>query len=181
MPNSHVEAGRRLGPPPKPVARTGPARWIRRFAVPIIIGWILLVAVLSLTVPQLEVVSQMRSVSMAPEEAPSVIAMTRAGEVFEEFESDSSVMIVLEGEQRLGDEAHRFYNDMVDRLEADTVHVEHIQDFWGDPLTEAGALSTDGKSAYVQLYLAGNQGEALANESVKAVQDIVGGLSPHPG
>ncbi|MFS0897594.1 RND family transporter [Mycolicibacterium litorale] len=149
--------------------------------MPIIIGWILLVAVLSLTVPQLEVVSQMRSVSMAPEEAPSVIAMTRAGEVFEEFESDSSVMIVLEGEQRLGDEAHRFYNDMVDRLEADTVHVEHIQDFWGDPLTEAGALSTDGKSAYVQLYLAGNQGEALANESVKAVQDIVGGLSPPPG
>lgn len=138
-------------------------------------------AVLSLTVPQLEVVSQMRSVSMAPEEAPSVIAMTRAGEVFEEFESDSSVMIVLEGEERLGDEAHRFYNDMVDRLEADTRHVEHIQDFWGDPLTEAGALSTDGKSAYVQLYLAGNQGEALANESVKAVQDVVTGLSPRPG
>ncbi|KUI23095.1 hypothetical protein AU195_17670 [Mycobacterium sp. IS-1496] len=181
MPNSHVEAGHRVGPPPQPAARTGPAKWIRRLAVPIILGWILLVAVLSLTVPQLEVVSQMRSVSMAPEEAPSVIAMTRAGEVFEEFESDSSVMIVLEGEQRLGDEAHRFYNDMVDRLEADTVHVEHTQDFWGDPLTEAGALSSDGKAAYVQLYLAGNQGEALANESVKAVQEIVGGLSPPPG
>ncbi|KUI30345.1 hypothetical protein AU196_24460 [Mycobacterium sp. IS-1742] len=183
MPNSHVEAGHRVGPPsdPQPAARTGPATWIRRLAVPIILGWILLVAVLSLTVPQLEVVSQMRSVSMAPEEAPSVIAMTRAGEVFEEFESDSSVMIVLEGEERLGDEAHRFYNDMVDRLEADTVHVEHIQDFWGDPLTEAGALSSDGKAAYVQLYLAGNQGEALANESVKAVQDVVGGLSPPPG
>ncbi|BBZ59888.1 MMPL/RND family transporter [Mycolicibacterium monacense] len=181
MPNSHVEAGRRLGPPSERTARTGPAKWIRRFAIPIILGWILLVAVLSLTVPQLEVVSQMRSVSMAPAEAPSVIAMTRAGEVFEEFESDSSVMIVLEGEQRLGDEAHRFYNDMVDRLEADTVHVEHIQDFWGDPLTEAGALSGDGKAAYVQLYLAGNQGEALANESVKAVQDVVTGLSPPPG
>ncbi|WP_231643825.1 MMPL/RND family transporter [Mycolicibacterium baixiangningiae] len=185
MPNSHVEAGRRLGPPSeptvKPAPRTGPAKWIRRFAVPIIIGWILLVAVLSFTVPQLEVVSQMRSVSMAPEEAPSVIAMKRAGEVFEEFESDSSVMIVLEGEERLGDDAHRFYNDMVDRLEADTRHVEHIQDFWGDPLTEAGALSSDGKAAYVQLYLAGNQGEALANESVKAVQDVVVGLSPPPG
>ncbi|WP_226864458.1 MMPL/RND family transporter [Mycolicibacterium baixiangningiae] len=185
MPNSHVEAGRRLGPPSEPTVkrapRTGPAKWIRRLAVPIIIGWILLVAALSFTVPQLEVVSQMRSVSMSPAEAPSVIAMTRAGEVFEEFESDSSVMIVLEGEQRLGDDAHRFYNDMVDRLEADTVHVEHIQDFWGDPLTEAGALSSDGKAAYVQLYLAGNQGEALANESVKAVQNVVTGLSPPPG
>ena len=59
---------------------------------------------------------------------------------------------------------------MVAKLEADTVHVEHVQDFWGDPLTEAGAQSNDGKAAYVQVYLAGNQGEALANESVEAVQ-----------
>jgi RND superfamily putative drug exporter len=118
---------------------------------------------------------------MSPEEVPSVIAMTRTGQVFEEFESDSSAMIVLEGEQPLGDDAHRFYNDMVDKLEADTKHVEHVQDFWGDPLTEAGAQSTDGKAAYVQVYLAGNQGEALANESVEAVQELVAGLPPPPG
>ena len=118
--------------------------------------------------PQLEVVGQMRSVSMSPDEAPSVIAMKRVGKVFEEFKSDSSAMIVLEGEQPLGDDAHRFYNDMVAKLEADTKYVEHVQDFWGDPLTEAGAQSNDGKAAYVQVYLAGNQGEALANESVEA-------------
>ncbi|HET7742412.1 MAG TPA: MMPL family transporter, partial [Mycobacterium sp.] len=133
------------------------------------------------TVPQLEVVGQMRSVSMSPAEAPSVIAMKRVGTVFEEFKSDSSAMIVLEGEDRLGDEAHRFYNDMVDKLEADSTHVEHVQDFWGDPLTEAGAQSDDGRSAYVQVYLAGNQGETLANESVKAVQDLVKALPPPLG
>ncbi len=44
---------------------------------------------------------------------------------------------------------------------------------WSDPLTGAGAQSNDGRAAYVQVYLAGNQGEALANESVEAVQDIV--------
>jgi putative drug exporter of the RND superfamily len=161
--------------------RSGLAKWIRRLSIPIIVGWIALVALLNVTVPQLEVVGQMRSVSMSPEEAPSVIAMTRTGQVFEEFESDSSAMIVLEGEQPLGDDAHRFYNDMVDKLEADTKHVEHVQDFWGDPLTEAGAQSTDGKAAYVQVYLAGNQGEALANESVEAVQELVAGLPPPPG
>jgi putative drug exporter of the RND superfamily len=161
--------------------RSGLAKWIRRLSIPIIVGWIALVALLNVTVPQLEVVGQMRSVSMSPEEVPSVIAMTRTGQVFEEFESDSSAMIVLEGEQPLGDDAHRFYNDMVDKLEADTKHVEHVQDFWGDPLTEAGAQSTDGKAAYVQVYLAGNQGEALANESVEAVQELVAGLPPPPG
>jgi RND superfamily putative drug exporter len=161
--------------------RTRIAKWIRRLAVPIIVGWIALVGVLNVAVPQLQVVGQMRSVSMSPKEAPSVIAMTRVGKDFKEFDSDSSVMIVLEGDQPLGDDAHRFYDDMVSRLKANTKHVEHIQDFWGDPLTRAGAQSKDGKAAYVQVYLAGNQGEALANESVQAVQKVVGGLSPPAG
>ena len=161
--------------------RTGLAKWIRRLAVPIILGWIAIVALLNITVPQLQVVGEMRSVSMSPDEAPSVIAMKRVGTVFEEFKSDSAVMIVLEGEQPLGDDAHRYYDQLVDKLEADTTYVEHVQDFWGDPLTEAGAQSDDGKAAYVQVYLAGNQGETLANESVAAVKELVDGLPPPPG
>ena len=161
--------------------RTGLAKWIRRLAVPIILGWIAIIAVLNTVVPQLEVVGQMRSVSMTPDEAPSVIAMKRVGKVFDEFHSNSSAMIVLEGEQPLGDDAHHFYDDMVDKLEADTTHVEHVQDFWGDPLTAAGAQSNDGKATYVQVYLSGNMGEALANESVEAVQTLVEGLPPPPG
>jgi RND superfamily putative drug exporter len=161
--------------------RTGLATWIRRLAIPIILGWIALVVLLNVAVPQLEVVGQMRSVSMSPSEAPSVIAMKRVGAVFEEFESDSAVMIVLEGDQPLGADAHRFYDQLVDRLEADTNHVEHVQDFWGDPLTEAGAQSSDRKAAYVQVYLAGNMGEELSNESVEAVNNLVSGLSPPPG
>jgi RND superfamily putative drug exporter len=90
-------------------------------------------------------------------------------------------MIVLEGQAPLGPEAHRFYDDMVAKLRADTKHVQHIQDFWGDPLTSAGAQSEDGKATYVQVYLAGNMGEALGNESVTAVQKLISGLSPPPG
>ena len=161
--------------------KSGVARWIRRLAVPIILGWIALIAVLNFTVPQLEVVGEMRSVSMSPKDAPSVAAMMRTGKVFDEFDSDSSAMIVLEGDQPLGEDAHRFYDDMVAKLRADTKHVQHIQDFWGDPLTRAGAQSQDGKAAYVQVYLAGNMGEALGNESVAEVQKLVKGLSPPPG
>ena len=110
-----------------------------------------------------------------------MVAMMRVGKVFQEFDSDSSAMIVLEGDQPLGDDAHHFYDDMIAKLRADTKHVQHIQDFWGDPLTEAGAQSEDGKAAYVQVYLAGNMGEALGNESVNAVQKARSGLSPPPG
>ncbi|MCV6983799.1 MMPL family transporter [Mycolicibacterium pulveris] len=157
------------------------ATWIRRLAVPIIIAWIVLIAVLNATVPQLEVVGQMRSVSMSPSEAPSVIAMKRIGTVFEEFQSDSSAMIVIEGQEPLGDEARAYYNELIDRLRDDRDHVEHIQDFWGDPLTEAAALSADRKAVYVQVYLAGNMGESLSNESVEVVKGIVSGLPPPPG
>ncbi len=166
---------------PRHAQHGGIAKWIRRLAVPIIVGWIALIAVLNTVVPQLEEVGKMRSVSMSPDQAPSMIAMKRVGEVFQEFKSNSSVMVVLEGEQPLDYKAHDYYDEVVDKLEADKAHVEHVQDFWGDPLTASGAQSADGKASYVQVYTAGNQGEALANESVEAVQKIVESVTPPPG
>ena len=134
-----------------------------------------------MVVPQLETVGQMRAVSMSPDSAPSMIAMKRVGEVFQEYNSDSSAMIVLEGDQPLGDDTRAFYGQLIEKLEADKKHVQSVQDFWSDPLTASGAQSSDGKAAYVQVYLAGNQGEALANESVEAVQKIVDGMQAPPG
>jgi len=158
---------------PRHSARPAIPRFIRMFALPIILGWIAIIVVLNTVVPQLDVVGQMRSVSMSPDDAQSVIATRHVGEVFGEYKSNSSVMIVLEGQKPLGNEAHAYYDQIVKKLDADTKHVEHVQDLWSDPLTGAGAQSNDGKAAYVQVYLAGNQGEALANESVEAVQNVV--------
>ena len=168
-------------PPARHAARPLSPRLIRTLAVPIILGWIAIIAVLNVVVPQLEEVGKIRSVSMTPDAAPSMISMKRIGEVFQEFDSNNSAMIVLEGQQPLGDDAHAFYDQLIKKLEADTTHVEHIQDFWSDPLTASGSQSNDGKSAYVQLYLRGNQGEALANESVEAVGKIVNSVPPPPG
>ncbi|MEB3061252.1 MMPL/RND family transporter [[Mycobacterium] zoologicum] len=157
-----------------PVAPARPwlPRFIRTFAVPIVLAWIGLIFVLNTVVPQLEEVGKLRAVSMSPNDAPSMIATKRVGKVFQEYDTSSSVMIVLEGEQPLGAEAHEFYDQMVRDLRADTTHVQHVQDFWGDTLTAKGAQSADGKAAYVQVYIAGDQGETLANESVDAVRHI---------
>ena len=54
-----------------------------------------------------------------------------------------------------------YYAGLVRELRDDPKHVEHVQDLWGDRLTAAGAQSADGKAAYVQLNLAGNQGTTL--------------------
>jgi putative drug exporter of the RND superfamily len=107
---------------------------IRLFAVPIILFWVVLTVILNTVVPGLEVVSEEHSAPLAPMEAPSLKAMMRLGQNFNEFDSNSTVMIIIEGQQPLGDAAHQYYDDIVRRLRQDPKHVQHIQDFWSDRL-----------------------------------------------
>ncbi len=103
------------------------------------------------------------------------------GQKFKESDSDSFAMIVLEGQQKLGDDAHRYYNSLIRQLRDDPTRVQHVQDFWGDPLTAPGAESPDGKCVYVQLNLAGLQGTELGDDSLIAVRKIVNRTPPPPG
>ena len=148
-------------------------RTIHRLAVPVILVWLAIVVLVTTSVPSLEQIATQRQVSLSPKDAPSVQAMERMGAKFKESNSDSFAMLVLESDKRLGDDAHLYYNSLIKQLRADPTHVQHIQDFWGDPLTAPGAQSTDGKAVYVQINLAGNQGTTLGNDSVKAVREIV--------
>jgi len=154
---------------------------IRRLSVPILLFWVALAAVTNIAVPQLEDVGKTHNVALNSPDAPSLKAIKRIGQKFQEFDTDSQAMIVLEGDKPLGADAHKFYDTMIRKLEQDKKHVEHVQDFWGDTLTAAGSQSSDGKAAYVQVFLAGNQGSALANESVGAVREIVDHANPPAG
>lgn len=157
------------------------ARILRRFAVPVVLFWIALTAVANVVAPELQELSKTESVSLNPPDAPSMIAMKRIGRDFRQFDSDATAMVVIEGQQKLGDEAHRFYDRLIARLSQDRVHVEHIDNFWADRLTAAGSQSVDGKAAYAQLYLAGDIGGSRARDSILAVREIVDGLPPPPG
>jgi RND superfamily putative drug exporter len=157
------------------------ARIIRVLAVPILLAWIALAAITNITVPPLEKVAEAHNVALSAKDAPSMIALSHIGKVFGEFDSDNAAMIVLEGDQPLGPDSHAYYDALIDKLSRDTEHVAHIQNFWGDPLTAAGSQSPDGKAAYSQIYLTGNQGESLAGESIKALRAMVADSSPPPG
>jgi RND superfamily putative drug exporter len=156
-------------------------RLIRRLAVPVLLAWVALAAVFTMAATQLEEVGREHEVSLAPMDAPSLQAMIRIGEVFQEYDSSSSVMVVLAGESQLGDDAHAYYDHLIHELEQAPEHVKHIMDLWSNPLTAAGSQSNDGKAAYVQVFLAGNQGDSESNESVEAVREIVAALPPPPG
>ncbi|CQD11926.1 MMPL family transporter [Mycobacterium europaeum] len=154
---------------------------IRIFAVPIILGWLFVTVLVNVIVPTLEKVGEAHSAPMTPLDAPSMKAMMRLGHNFREFDSNSTVMIVLEGQQPLGQDAHQYYDKLIRDLRKDPQHIQHIQDFWGDRLTAAGAQSADSKGAYVMINLAGNQGTTLANESVDAVRKVIDENKAPPG
>ena len=156
-------------------------RFVRRFAVPILVAWLLVTVALNVLVPPIESVARNHAVTMSPQDAPAMIAAKRIGEKFHESDSDSIAMIVLESDKQLDEQAHGYYDGLVKKLQADPKHVQHVQNVWGDPLTAAGVQSRDGKAAYVQLNLAGNQGGTLGNESVKSVREIVDNSVPPKG
>jgi RND superfamily putative drug exporter len=157
------------------------ARMVRLFSLPIILFWVLVAVGLGIVTPSLDDVAATRSVPISPTSAPSYEAMLNIGKVFKQYDSDSTAMVVLESDDKLGDAAHKFYDEIVAKLVADHEHVQNAQDFWSDPLTAAGSQSVDGKSAYVQIFLNGAQGTSASHESVQAVRDIVASVPAPPG
>jgi RND superfamily putative drug exporter len=166
------------------------ARTIRSLSLLIILAWLVLIVVSTLSsvnwswasaIPSLEHVAEKHSVSLMPKDAPSVQAMSRLGQVFKESNSDSSAMIVLEGQQPLGEDAQKYYAGLVRDLRNDSQHVEHVQDMWGDRLTSSSVQSPDGKATYVQVNLVGDQGTAAGDQSVAAVRNIVDRTPPPAG
>ncbi len=168
------------GTPKRPVV----PHLIRILAWPIILFWIAIAVLVNVIAPpQLEVVGELHAAPMAPEDAPpSMQAMKLMGSNFKEFNSNSTVMVVVEGQQPLGPDAHKYYDEIIHKLQQDPEHIQHIQDFWGDTLTAAGAQSADGKASYVMINLAGEQGMTLANEGVDAVRKAIEDTqAPPPG
>jgi putative drug exporter of the RND superfamily len=164
----------------EPAPRSRTARLLRTLALPIVLLWLLVALGTTLFTPALGDVAGKHSVPMTPRDAAAFKDMMNIGHKFQEFDTDSTAMVVLEGDDKLGDSAHEFYNKIVAKLKADK-HVQNVQDFWSDPLTAAGSQSPDGKAAYVQVFLDGAQGTTPAHKSVAAVRKIVDSVPAPPG
>jgi putative drug exporter of the RND superfamily len=156
-------------------------RMVRALAIPIIVFWALLAVTTNTFVPQVEKVAEELAGPMVPHYAPSQRALLRIGEKFHESNSTNLTMVVFEADRPLGDQDHRYYDDLMRRLKQDTKHVQYVMDLWGKPITAAGAQSLDGKCTYVLLRLAGDIGQIEANQSVNAVRDIIKKDTPPSG
>ncbi|OBH59499.1 hypothetical protein A5685_03410 [Mycobacterium colombiense] len=156
-------------------------RMVRIFAIPIIAFWALLAISTNTFMPQVERVAEELAGPVVPHYAPSQRSLLAIGAKFQESNSTSLAMVVLEANRPLGDGDHQYYDELMRRLLRDTKHVQSAIDLWGKPITAAGAQSLDGKCTYVLLRLAGDIGQMQANESVAAVRDTVAKDTPPPG
>src|SRR6516225_10095168 len=94
-------------------------RFVRSFAVPILVAWLLVTVALNVLVPPIESAARNHAVTMSPQDAPAMIAAKRIGDRFHESDSDSIAMIVLESNQKHTQAAHRSYDGLVKKLQAD--------------------------------------------------------------
>jgi RND superfamily putative drug exporter len=157
------------------------ARFCCRHAVLVIVAWVALAIAGNVLIPQIETVVRDHSRTFLPPDSSSSVAVQRMGELFAESASNNVAYLVLEGDHELGTAEREYYTKVVDRLAADTQHVQWVMDLWSKPLSMAVSQSVDKKSAYVQLRLAGQIGTTEGENSVEAVRRTATDLIPPAG
>ncbi|AYE98121.1 MMPL/RND family transporter [Mycobacterium kansasii] len=146
----------------------------------LVIGaWIVAAVVLAILFPQLETVVKHQSVHLIPPGAPSLQTVDRMGSAFGEQGSKTTIFVAMEDPSGLTPPVRQRYDALIQRLRADTSHVQQVQDLLADPVTAAQALSADGKAWYVPVGVAGTLGDPSAAESVRAVRGIVAEVFGH--
>ncbi|WP_078315843.1 MMPL family transporter [Mycobacterium sp. D16Q16] len=157
------------------------ARTIRRFAILVVLAWAAFTVVINTVVPQLEPVTDANQGPLVPLDAPSSKALIHIGESFQESDSNSLAMVILEGDHKLNDADHAFYNTVASKLENDKKHVQYVMNLWGQGTTAAGVQSSDGQAAYTLVRVAGDQGSTVSDESIRAVRELVAEVQPPNG
>lgn len=157
------------------------ARMIRKYSLLVVLAWVAFTVVINVVVPQLEPVTDANQGPLVPLDAPSSKALIHIGESFQESDSNSLAMVILEGDHKLNDADHKFYDVLASKLENDKKHVQYVMNLWGQGTTAAGVQSSDGQAAYTLVRVAGDQGSTVSDESIRAVRELVGEVQPPNG
>lgn len=157
------------------------AKMIRKYSILVVLAWVAFTVVINVVVPQLEPVTDANQGPLVPLDAPSSKALIHIGESFQESDSNSLAMVILEGDHKLNDADHKFYDVLASKLENDEKHVQYVMNLWGQGTTAAGVQSSDGQAAYTLVRVAGDQGSTVSDESIRAVRELVGEVQPPNG
>lgn len=157
------------------------AKAIRKYSILVVLAWVAFTIVINTVVPQLEPVTDANQGPLVPLDAPSSKALIHIGESFKESDSNSLAIVILEGDHKLNDDDHKFYDVLASKLENDKKHVQYVMNLWGQGTTAAGVQSSDGQAAYTLVRVAGDQGSTVSDESIRAVRELVAEVQPPNG
>jgi RND superfamily putative drug exporter len=146
---------------------------IVRWPWAVIAFWIALAAVLSLTMPSLEVVSQRRPVSILPSNAPALVTNRQMTAAFHESGLQSILVVVLTDERGLSPADETVYRKLVDTLRQDKRDVVMMQDFLAAPPLRDLMTSKDKKSWILPVGLPGDLGSKESKQANINVSEIV--------
>jgi RND superfamily putative drug exporter len=152
-----------------------------RYAVLVVLGWVVAAGLGNIAVPQLERVVALHSRSFMPASAPSSTASMRSAELLGEPPSDNLNYVVLERNQPLQQQDRQYYDALVAKLGTDSKYVYSVSDLWSDPLTSSMAQSPDGRAVSLMLRMSGMLGTSAASDSVNAVRRTVAQLPAPAG
>src|SRR6201996_6969326 len=156
------------------VKRPRAAKLLRTLAVPIVIFWVLAAVVTNVFVPSIEKNTAANAEAEVPRDAPSSQAAIVQGQAFHESDSTSAAVILMETQGRkLGEQDHRYYDELVRRLLQDKKHVQSLLNLWGKPVTMSGQQSADAEAATLTVRPTGDLGDATSNHAINAIRDIV--------
>ena len=172
-PNTHMNTGDEVKRPFFP-------KLARKLALPIFLFWLLTAAVVTVFVPSLEKTVAANAEALVPRDSPSSQDAVVEGHAFHESDYTSAAVILFETDGRkLGEQDHRYYDELVRRLLNDKEHVQSLLNLWGKPVTKSGQQSADAEAATLTVRPTGDTGEASASRSIAAIRDIVAKL-PRP-
>jgi RND superfamily putative drug exporter len=156
------------------VQRPRVAKALRVLAIPIVLFWLLAAVVTNVFVPSIEKNTAANAEAEVPRDAPSSQAAIFQGRAFHESDFTSAAVILLETHGRkLGEQDHRYYDELVRRLLQDKKHVQSLLNLWGKPVTMSGQQSADGEAATLTVRPTGDLGDAASNHSINAIRDVV--------
>jgi RND superfamily putative drug exporter len=157
------------------------SRFCSRRAWLVIGFWFGALGVLNLSIPQLEQTVAAHSVSLLPTKVHAVQVLSEMSRDFKIPVSSGLGNLIFVDEQGISDADRRAYQQLVDKLRADTKNVAYVLDTSSkDAATDIG-LSPDRKAIDLMIAATGDAGSIGANQNTLAIRAMADTLEKPPG
>jgi RND superfamily putative drug exporter len=139
----------------------------------VIASWLILVAVLGLTVTPLTKLASDRDQELLPTNSAVMTANRQMTEAFDEPGIQNVALVVLTNEHGLNSRDEDVYRSLVDKLRADQRDVVMVQDFISQPPLRDVMESKDDKAWFIPVGVVGELGSPEATAAYARVVEIV--------